>query len=81
MEFRFEPEKHRVVAYDTGEQIGVCEYVVQGSKWLIVHTEVSPSYGGQGIAKDLVLLVVEEAKKAHMEVVPICSYAVHVLKK
>ncbi len=75
----YEPESHRSAAYDGDQVIGVCEYEVNGNEWLITHTVVSPEYGGQGIARKLVLLVADKAKEAGKTIVPICSYAVKVL--
>ena len=79
VEYGFEPENRRSVAVDDGHVIGLCEYKVQDGKWYITHTEVDPVYGGRGIARQLVLMVAEEARKAQCDVVPICSYAVKVL--
>ncbi len=79
IEYRFEPEERRSAAYDDGQLIGVCQYTEQDGSWYIVHTEVVPAYGGQGIARELVMIVANEAKERDIPVVPICSYAVKVL--
>lgn len=47
----------------------------------IDHTYVSPSLRGQGIARKLVMLVVEYAKKEGKLIVPLCSYAQMVLEE
>lgn len=75
----FEGENNRSAAYYDGQLIGECDYVVQGNDWLIVHTEVAPEFGGQGIARKLVMLVAENGEREGYNIVPICSYAVHVL--
>ncbi len=46
----------------------------------IDHTYVSPSLRGQGIARKLVLLVVEVARKEGRLIAPLCSYARVVLQ-
>lgn len=79
IDYQFEPELHRSAAYDGGECIGECDYVVRGDSWAITHTEVNPAYGGQGIARQLVLMVAEAAQAQGITVIPICSYAVKVL--
>lgn len=79
IEYQFEPEQNRSAAYADGSLIGVCEYVEQNGNWLITHTEVAPEFGGQGIARKLVLMVADEAAQAGIPVVPICSYAQKVL--
>ncbi len=79
IEYRFEPEEQRSAAYVDGGLIGVCQYSVSGDSWLIVHTEVLPAFGGQGIARKLVEMVDEAAHDEGVDVVPVCSYAQKVL--
>lgn len=77
--YQFEPENQRSVAYDEEQCIGECDFKRQNGQWLITHTEVLPSYGGQGIARQLVLMIQEQAQKQDVSLVPICSYAKKVL--
>ena len=58
-----------------GKHVGECEFTVEDSVWSITHTGVDPAYGGRGIAKMLVLKVVEEARKGNVRINPTCSYA------
>jgi len=44
--------------------------------WVIDHTFVDPSLRGQGIAEQLILRVVEEARRVGAKIIPQCSYAV-----
>jgi hypothetical protein len=44
------------------------------------HTYVKPELRGQGIAKELVLLVARKAQKEGWTIVPTCSYARRVLE-
>ncbi len=62
-----------------GKIAGECEYQEKDNKWYIVHTGVREEYGGRGIAKLLVLKIIEEARKRNIKLVPICSYAQKVL--
>ena len=55
--------------------------VTRGPYIIIYHTEVDPSYGGQGIAKMLVMAVKEAADQAGADVISTCSYAYKVLGK
>ncbi len=71
-----EPDCFRSAAYDGDQLIGVCEY---DNTWTIFHTEVNPSYAGQGIAKRLVLAVEEHAKALGKEVRSTCSYDFNIL--
>lgn len=81
IQIQFEREKQRAAAYDGAALIGCCEVQVSETTWTITHTEVDPSYGGQGIARKLVLCVVEQAKKEDAKVIPVCSYAETVLSQ
>lgn len=79
IKYEFEKRECRSAAYDQDQLIGVCEYTIESGKWYIMHTYVESQYQGQGIARKLVELVVSEAKKENIQVVPICSYAVKLL--
>ena len=75
IEIVFEQDRDRSAAYINGEQIGECEFSVSGNVWTITHTGVRPEYGGRGIAKKLVLSVIEAARAGNAKIVPLCSYA------
>ena len=57
-----------------------CDYEEKEGSWTIYHTEVHPDYANKGIAKRLVFKLVEEAERRKMKIIPVCSYAVKVLK-
>ena len=71
----------RAAAYDGEKLVGKCEYRDAVKSWTIVHTEVDPAYGGQGIAARLVAAVLDEAKERGIEVRSLCSYASSVMEK
>ena len=71
----FEQDKNRSAAYIDGKQVGECEISVSGKVWTITHTGVRPEFGGRGIAKKLVLSVIEAARADNAKIVPLCSYA------
>ena len=71
----FESQLNRSAAYIDGKHAGECEFTVDGNVWSIVHTGVDPAYGGRGIAKMLVLKVIEEARNQQVKIIPVCSYA------
>ncbi|MBQ9663059.1 MAG: N-acetyltransferase [Oscillospiraceae bacterium] len=79
MLIQYEPSLFRSAAYDGAQEIGECCYSVSGNIWTIYHTEVDPAYGGQGIARKLVLAVKEAADEAGADVTSTCSYAYKVL--
>lgn len=71
----YEEVLDRSAAYDHGKQIGECEYEEAAGRWVISHTYVDPAYEGKGIARKLVLKVVEAARSKGVKIVPTCSYA------
>ena len=71
----FEADAQRSAAYKDGELIGECEFCLTHGKWAITHTGVRPAYGGQGIARRLVISVIEAARSNQVKILPICSYA------
>ncbi len=71
----FEQDRNRSAAYINGNQVGECEYSVSENVWTITHTGVRSEYGGRGIAKELVLKVIESARTYNAKIVPLCSYA------
>lgn len=69
----------RSLALDNDKVIGECEIELSNNAWAIVHTGVREEYGGRGIAKQLVLKVIEEARIHNKKIIPICSYANHMM--
>ena len=74
IEVKFEMEKKRASAWDGEKMVGTCEFLVLPSFWIINHTVVDPSYGGQGIAGRLVDCVVQAAVAMNKKIKPFCSY-------
>lgn len=71
----FEADTQRSAAYKEEELIGECEFCLTDGKWAIIHTGIRPDYGGQGIARRLVISVIEAARSNQVKILPICSYA------
>ena len=71
----FNIRESRSVALNNGDIIGYCQYKEQDNVWSITHTVVKQEFGGRGIAKRLVLAIIEEARKNNKKINPICSYA------
>lgn len=75
MKIEFENDRKRAAAMDGDRLAGECDVVMQKAFWIITHTEVDPSYGGQGIAGKLIACVMDAAAAAGVKVKPFCSYA------
>ena len=71
----FNQRESRSVALNDDNIIGYCQYKEENNIWSITHTVVKQEFGGRGIAKRLVLAVIEEARKQNKKINPICSYA------
>ena len=71
----FNQRESRSIALNEGNIIGYCQYKEENDVWSITHTVVKQEFGGSGIAKRLVLAVIDEARKQNKKINPICSYA------
>lgn len=71
----FNQRESRSIALNEGNIIGYCQYKEENNIWSIIHTVVKQEFGGRGIAKRLVIAVIEEARKQNKKINPICSYA------
>ena len=80
-EIKFVANENRSIALIKNKIIGECDFDVDGDTWLITHTFVDEKYGGRGIAKKLVLAIVDEAEKKNKKIIPLWSYAKKVLGK
>ena len=72
---RFSETDHASLAYVGRELIGECIYLDATTKWTIAHTSVEPEFEGKGIAKRLVLRIIEEARVRKIRIIPRCPYA------
>lgn len=69
-------KKGRFIIYDNDEFAGEMTYTwTSEKKFIIDHTGVEEAFGGQGLAKKLVMAGVEYARKNDLEVIPLCPYA------
>lgn len=64
-----------------GDQLAFAEYRIEGDQMIFTYTEVPAPFRGQGIARKLVLAGFNDARKRHLEIVPICSYVARVLEE
>ena len=62
----FNLRESRSVALNNGDIIGYCQYKEQDNVWSITHTVVKQEFGGRGIAKRLVLAVIEARSEEHV---------------
>ena len=81
IEIKFIENENKSVAYDENKKIGECSFINLEDKWNIIHTEVDNSYQGQGIARKLVEVIIENSKKYNKELIADCSYANKIIEK
>ena len=81
MQIRYEAEHCRSAAYDGEKRIGVAEFDARDGRWSITHTEVDPAYGGQGIARHLIEVLIAAARRDGAKIVPLCSYADKMMRR
>ena len=80
IEIKFDENNNKSIAYDDNIQIGECDYIEAEDAWNITHTEVDPTYQGQGIARKLVECIIENAEKHNKKLIAECSYAKKVIE-
>ncbi len=81
IKIEFDKNQNKSIAYDNDTKIGECDFIDSQENWNIIHTEVSNLYQGQGIAKKLVEIVIENARKYNKSVVAECSYAKRIIER
>jgi len=80
IEIKFDRKNNKSLAYDNDSKIGECKFIETEENWNIIHTEVDKMYQGQGIARRLVEIIIQEAKKYNKNTVADCSYAIKIIK-
>ena len=57
-----------------GELAGYCDYVREGGRVILPHTETLPAYRGRGVAESIVAFAVEDLEKRKLAIVPRCWF-------
>lgn len=68
-----EPQKQFEFRLENGA-IAFVEFVTEGNKIYLTHTEVPKSYEGKGIGSELVKQALGHIKKKGLVLVPLCSF-------
>lgn len=71
----------RAVALDEDKEIGECDFKIENDTLNIIHTGVSSMYQGQGIARKLVVAVIDYSKENNKKIIADCSYAKKVIEQ
>lgn len=68
------PAAHRFEATVDDAVAGFAEYELSGDTMILPHTEVDPSFGGQGVGSALARFALDEARRRGVTVLPLCSF-------
>jgi len=71
---RDHPAEHRYENFEGDQLAGFSEYKLTTTKIAFTHTQVDPSYGGRGMARQLVTEELEDARTRGLAVLPFCPY-------
>ncbi len=64
----------------TNGHISYVEYMLPGKKLILSHTEVPKALEGKGVGSEIMKLVLEDAKKLGLKVIPLCPFAASYIK-
>ncbi len=73
--FKEEPNRFYLVDENNNVHAEITYTYASAGIYVIDHTYVDPLHQGQGIAKKLVLAVVEKARNENKKIVPLCPFA------
>jgi predicted GNAT family acetyltransferase len=74
------PDEQRYVITVDGERVGLLDYELDGDVFVALHTEVDPSFGGQGLGAELVTHVLDEVRASGRRLRPRCPFVRHFLR-
>ena len=73
------PEQNRYELRLGGTLVGLASYRRRDGRLVVTHTEVDEACSGRGLGTQLVLAVLEDARRHRLEVVPLCPVGGHVI--
>lgn len=73
------PEQNRYELRLGGRLVGLAAYRRRDGRLVVTHTEVDEACSGTGFGTQLVLGVLEDARRQRLEVVPLCPFVGHVI--
>ncbi len=65
----------------TEGHISYVEYMLPGKKLILSHTEVPKALEGKGVGSKIMKLVLEDAQKLGLKVIPLCPFAASYIKR
>ncbi|MBV9592767.1 MAG: N-acetyltransferase [Actinobacteria bacterium] len=74
------PSASRYEALLDGTVVGECTYRITDHGVLLPHIEVRPDLNGQGIGSTLARRTLDDLRRRHLTVIPICPFMVHFIR-
>ncbi|WP_068402364.1 GNAT family N-acetyltransferase [Kribbia dieselivorans] len=78
---RDNPDKSRFEVLLDDEVAGFIDYSIADGRITMIHTEVDPKFNGRGLGRELVTYALEDARRRHLGVVPVCPYVRRTIAK
>jgi uncharacterized protein len=78
---RDNPEANRYEITDDDDVAGRVDYELDGTCITLTHTEMEPGHSGQGLAEQLVIGALSDARTRKLQVVPRCEYVQKVIRE
>ncbi len=73
------PEQKRYELRLDGRLIGIAAYRRREGRISFTHTEVEEECSGRGFGTQLVLAALDDARRRHLDVVPLCPFVAHLI--
>ncbi|AZA12842.1 GNAT family N-acetyltransferase [Corynebacterium choanae] len=77
----FDEQQHRYYLSVDDKAAAYVQFVAEDGVWDLQHTVVDPSFRGQGLSKQLIAAVLEEARAKSVKVKPTCSAVAGFIEK
>lgn len=68
------PDGERYEIRSDGQLIGRADYQRDGDRVVIPHTQIDPSFGGQGLGGQMVRYALDDIRRQNRKVVPACPF-------
>lgn len=78
---RDNPPKNRFEVYVDDHLAGFTEYRLNPGRIAFTHTQIDEAFSGHGLARELVVGELEEARRRGLAVLPICPYVRNVIAR
>ena len=70
------PGRHRFELRLDDGSMALADYIAQGDRLVLTHTEVPPQYEGKGVGSRLARGVFDQARASGRTLMPLCSFMV-----